>query len=110
MSEPEHYVVRLVMGVVATTPELAAPTFVEHLVTQGMRDWVYRVEKEDGEIVGYYDGNGSLVPDEVLHGKPDEEEVNEGNTAPLPLVHTSDDDASLVEFAATLNEGDSPGA
>jgi hypothetical protein len=78
-TEPIPYIVRLVMRVEASphSPQDAVTNFVDLLVGNGLRDWVYRVEDiETGDVIGYYDGYG------------DEVEINTAEAAPAPQRET----------------------
>ena len=97
-----RYMVRLVMKVNGKPdePESAVINFVEMLVQNGMRDWVYRVESEDStKVLGYFDGYGDPV-DMTPPGttEPDAAPVE---TSPEQPVES---DESLVALAESLNE------
>lgn len=44
-----EYNVRLILEITADTPEDAVETFVEALVSRGLRDWKYKVVDETGD-------------------------------------------------------------
>lgn len=99
--EQQQYIVRLVMRVDAKPgqPDDAVASFVEMMTSNGLRDWVYRVETLDGEILGYYDGYGDPVdlataPDAQATDQPDQTAVE---TQP-------ESDSELVALAESLND------
>lgn len=88
-----EFIVRLVMKVDAAVPEAAVTEFVDLLVANGLREWVYRVESvEDGEILGYFDGFGQPVD---IHAT-----TAEASTEPP----AEDSDEALEKLAESLNE------
>lgn len=110
MAEDKDYIVRLVMRVEAddTDPAQAALKFVDLMVENGLRDWVYRVEDNStGDIMGYYDGWGNVVdinsPVEVT--EPPVEDVPLPSDPPEANPAEVESDAELLALAESLNEG-----
>lgn len=78
------YVVRLIMGAYSVaTPQAAVTGFVDALVAQGLRDWVYEViDVDSGQTVGEYNGYGedasglmeNLREEAEAESTPDEDE------------------------------------
>lgn len=101
-----EYSVRLVLRVAAESPDKAAPTFITHLVENGMTDWVYQVcdPDDDMKVIGYFDGFGLPVEVDAL-AKP------EAPAVPAPAEQTpvqTETDGELLSLAQELNEEDRP--
>lgn len=109
MTTPENakpYIVRLVMKVEAPAdqPDTAVTNFVDLLVANGLREWVFRVEDIDtGEVQGYFDGYGDPV--EIQPAAPTEAPSESAETAEeQPAGDQAESDESLVALAESLNE------
>lgn len=101
--EQSEFIVRLVMKVDAQAdqPWKAVSNFVDLLTSNGLRDWVYRVENIDsGEIVGYFDGYGEAVDIQT----PVENEVTDVQLPAEQNPAEVQDDAALMALADSLNE------
>lgn len=99
----DQYIVRLVMKVDApkNEPDSAVRAFVDNLVANGMREWVFRVEDiHTGEVLGYFDGFGDPVDISTPVPSP-EEPAQEQAAEPEPAAGESDED--LEALAESLN-------
>lgn len=101
------YMVRLVMRVDGTPdePESAVINFIEMMVQNGLRDWVYRVEDDDSKVLGYFDGYGDAV--EMAPGQPTTVGETVANWTPAEADEPVSDDESLMALAESLNNEDS---
>lgn len=101
-----EFSVRLVIRVAADEPEKAVPTFITHLVENGMTDWVYQVGNPDtGEVIGYFDGFGLPVNvDDLPSGRDQQEtpEPQEQAQEQTPVQTTNDQE--LLALAERLND------
>lgn len=68
MSDENEYQVRLIIDITAETPEDAVETFIEALVSRGLRDWKYKVVSEDGEELLLWGSTlEEVTREELLH-------------------------------------------
>lgn len=112
---------RLILRVASDSAEQAAPTFIAHLVENGLTDWVYQVcDPDTMEPLGYFDGFG--LPVDVEESQPAEAKAPEAPETPDPdpapvqtPVQTDGEtdgetDADLLALAQHLNDADAPPA
>lgn len=113
-------VVRLVMNIDEEDPGDAVEAFVEAIISQGLRGWVYRVEElDDPDDFSFHDGYGLDVDIESLlasaRADAESEETSNEDEAPsakarksrkkvvdTPLPDGASDD-ELLELARDLN-------
>ena len=107
MTTPEEnnqaYIVRLVMKVDAPRgePDTAVANFVDLLVANGLREWVFRVEDIDnGTVLGYFDGYGDPVDITQQQAPAPAEEAPEQAAEP----EAAESDEALEALAESLNE------
>lgn len=102
-----NYSVRLVLRVAAESPDKAPPTFITHLVEDGMTDWVYQVcdPDDDMKVIGYFDGYGIPVNVDKL-GTP--ETPSKLTPEQTPVQTEGEDDTELLSLAQELNDQDEP--
>lgn len=110
MNTPDNlqpYIVRLVMKVDAPKgePDTAVGNFVDLLVANGLREWVFRVEDiNTGDVLGYFDGYGDPVDVTAKPAEePAEEPVNASETGETADGAPESDEA-LEALAESLNE------
>ena len=102
------YVVRLVMSLEADAPDEAVRDFVDQLTAYGLRDWIFRAEKDDA-VEGYYNGFGKSVDLDAATASlraqtAAQAEAEDEATVPseAPAV-SGESDAALTAIAESLN-------
>lgn len=104
-------IVRLVMRVDQENPSDAVEDFIQNIVENGLREWIYRVEdSETGDVFGYYDGYGNETDMEALLVDAETKATNAEATAEeIPSTMDIGDyvpDKELLALAQELNQGD----
>lgn len=118
--EKPNFVVRLIMGSYGVdTPAQAVEGFVNNLVAQGLRDWVYEViDIETGAVVAELNGYGEdasallerLREEETAEAgddddDDDDDDEDDDDEPSEPVQAQMEAEEDLIKLAENLNAG-----